>query len=56
MKKDKICKFGKGIQDMTLCPMIYIHCGGYYPTKESYQYALKNLCPNLKERNKSGRN
>lgn len=43
-----ICKFGKGTQDMKTCKMIYIHWPGYYPTDESYQYALENLCPNFK--------
>src|SRR5208337_2320854 len=44
-----ICKFGKGVQDASTCRMIYIHWPGYYPTEESYQAALKLLCPNYKE-------
>lgn len=44
------CKYGKGTQDITKCKNIYIHWKGYYPTKESYEYALKNLCPNYEEK------
>jgi hypothetical protein len=50
MNKDTICKFGQGKQNMASCKMIYIHIIGYYPTKEDYEFALKNLCPNFKKR------
>lgn len=43
-----VCKFGTGKQDMKTCRMIYIHWPGYYPTDESYQFALAHLCPNLR--------
>ena len=46
-KRGIICKYGLGKQDMTKCKMIYIHWPGYYPTKESYEMALKLLCPNI---------
>src|SRR3989344_9697511 len=45
-EQDKKCKYGKGEQDMTSCPYIYIHWPGYYPTKERYEHAIKNLCQN----------
>jgi hypothetical protein len=49
MEKNKhstICRYGNGRQDMATCKMIYIHWPGYYSTEESYQMALKLLCPN----------
>lgn len=47
---DTRCLYGNGEQDMATCPMIYIHCPGYYPTTSSYHHALKHLCPNRKAR------
>lgn len=49
-KMKTTCCYGSGKQDMAKCPMIYIHWPGYYPTEESYQYALAHLCPNKKMR------
>jgi hypothetical protein len=46
---DKKCKYGTGKQETSTCGMIYIHWPGYYPTKESYEYALNNLCPNSRQ-------
>ena len=43
------CKFAKGEQDITTCPMIYIHWPGYYPTRKLYEQALLLLCPNMQE-------
>ena len=45
-KHDTVCHYGTGKQDMATCRMIYIHWPGYYPTEDSYQFALDNLCPN----------
>jgi hypothetical protein len=43
------CKFGSGQQVMAECRMIYIHVQGYYPSDEDYRFALKHLCPNLRD-------
>jgi hypothetical protein len=48
-QKFERCKFGSGQQVMAECKMIYIHWPGYYPDDESYQFALRYLCPNLKD-------
>ena len=41
------CEYGSGKQKIEECKMIYIHIPGYYPTEESYQQALRLLCPNF---------
>lgn len=51
--KSTICPYGTGMQDMAACKMIYVHWPGYYPTTESFKFALENLCPNSPKLGKS---